>query len=172
MNGPTAARALRDIILILNQAGVTAWIQDGTLLGAVRTGCVIPWDTDTDIGVYSWEWTPAAHAAILDAGFREEAAWNTPKRHFHQKYSRDGILIDIFHYYRHDDGTIYHGLRGGKVTFHYPREFTFAPIELEGELLTAPFPPEHFIQTKYGPDWRTPRERWHCGRDPRNGRAA
>jgi hypothetical protein len=172
MNGPVAARAVRDLIVTLATAGVTAWIQDGTLLGAVRTGEVIPWDKDTDVGVYSWEWNPAAHTTLLQAGFREEAAWNTPTHHFHQKYSRDRILIDVFHYYRHDDGTIYHGLRGGKVTFHYPHEFQLAPIELERELLPAPFPPEHFIRTKYGLDWRTPRERWHCGRDPHNGRPA
>jgi phosphorylcholine metabolism protein LicD len=152
MNGKVAARALRDLIAAYKTQGVTAWIQDGTLLGAVRTGQVIPWDKDTDVGIYSWEWTPAVHAAIITAGFKEEAAWNSPHKDFHQKYSRDRILIDVFHYYRHDDGSIYHGLRGGKVRFYYPREFTLSPIDFENVTLPAPFPPESFVRTKYGPN--------------------
>lgn len=172
MKGPAAANALARILAIYHEFGMHAWIQDGSLLGAVRDGHVIPWDTDTDVGVYSWEWTPDVHQQILKAGFREEAGWNTRERDFHQKYSLDGILIDVFHYYRNPTGGIYHGLRGGGTRFHYPREFTFAPIELDGVPLTAPFPPEQFIRTKYGPDWRTPRKRWNCSRDPHNAKPA
>lgn len=172
MNAPEAAAALARILAIYHTAGMRAWIQDGTLLGAVRDGHIIPWDTDTDVGVYSWEWTPAIHQTILKAGFREEAAWNTRERDFHQKYSWNGILIDVFHYYRASDGTIYHGLRGGRTRFHYPTEFEFAPIELNGVELNAPFPPEQFVRTKYGLEWRMPRKRWNCSRDPRNARPA
>lgn len=52
MDEKKAVENLRDIKGILDDAGVRYWLDYGTLLGAVRDGKFIPWDTppDTDLG--------------------------------------------------------------------------------------------------------------------------
>ncbi len=42
---------LKEIKHILDDAGVKWWLEWGTLLGAVRDGKFIPWDTDIDLGM-------------------------------------------------------------------------------------------------------------------------
>ena len=42
---------LKEIKRILDDAGVKYWLDFGTLLGAVRDGKFIPWDTDIDLGM-------------------------------------------------------------------------------------------------------------------------
>jgi len=46
---------LKDIKDILDGAGVKYWLDLGTLLGAIRDGKFIPWDTDIDIGTMCTE---------------------------------------------------------------------------------------------------------------------
>lgn len=45
--------ALRRAKTILDNAGITFWLDCGTLLGAVRDGKFIPWDHDIDLGMWS-----------------------------------------------------------------------------------------------------------------------
>ena len=48
-----AAAHLRDIHSVLYRCGIVFWLTEGTALDAVREGCVIPSDTDTDIAIRS-----------------------------------------------------------------------------------------------------------------------
>lgn len=36
---------------MLDDAGVRYWLEAGSLLGAMRSGDVLPWDHDVDIGM-------------------------------------------------------------------------------------------------------------------------
>jgi hypothetical protein len=40
------------VLTILEKYGIRHWLEGGSLLGAVRSGDIIPWDSDVDIGVY------------------------------------------------------------------------------------------------------------------------
>ncbi|CAB3990504.1 Fukutin-related [Paramuricea clavata] len=45
----------RYVFRTLAEAGVSYWLEGGSLLGAVRSGDIIPWDYDVDIGMYQHE---------------------------------------------------------------------------------------------------------------------
>ncbi|NXS12245.1 FKRP protein, partial [Neodrepanis coruscans] len=53
---PCCLRALREtarhVVGELEKAGVRYWLEGGSLLGAVRSGDIIPWDYDVDLGIY------------------------------------------------------------------------------------------------------------------------
>ena len=48
-------RHLKDLLSftedLLSRHGITHWIDYGSLLGAVRQGTFIPWDSDVDFGI-------------------------------------------------------------------------------------------------------------------------
>jgi len=50
INKTEAVKVLREVKICLDEAGVEYWLDQGTLLGAVRDGDFIPWDNDIDIG--------------------------------------------------------------------------------------------------------------------------
>ena len=52
MNGQEAQVALHGIHEIFRRHSLTAWLDCGTLLGAVREGTFIPWDNDIDLGMW------------------------------------------------------------------------------------------------------------------------
>lgn len=43
---------LKDIKKVLDASSIPFWLEDGTLLGAVRDGRMIPWDHDIDLGSF------------------------------------------------------------------------------------------------------------------------
>lgn len=44
------------LVKLLEEEKIDYFITSGTLLGAVRLGCVLPWDDDADIGVMHYDW--------------------------------------------------------------------------------------------------------------------
>lgn len=163
-----AVRVLSEAVHCFAKAGVTAWMQDGTLLGAVRHGTIIPWDYDMDLGVMHDEWVPEVNTRLARAGFRNVGNHNRPASDYHQKFRRDGVQFCVFHYYREPDGRVWHGIRRRTRRWYYDREFDIRPYPINGVLLPAPYPPEEFLRVKYGPDWRTPRQRWDSFNAPAN----
>ncbi len=43
---------LKDVKSVLDEKSIPFWLEDGTLLGAVRDGRMIPWDHDMDLGSF------------------------------------------------------------------------------------------------------------------------
>jgi len=52
MDEKAAIKALRQVKEILDAHGIEFWLDNGTLLGAVRNGKFIPWDHDIDLGLW------------------------------------------------------------------------------------------------------------------------
>jgi hypothetical protein len=147
---------------------VTGWLQDGTLLGLVRDGALIPWDRDTDTGVLIQDWTPEAHAALEAAGFTLKDTLGRPEDGLQHRWTRDGEKTDIFFHYEDGDRqwhAAYH--HGRQYRYAYPL-FALEPYEVNGVMVMAPSPPEAFLRTKYGADWRVPKRDWHFATSPLN----
>lgn len=67
------ADLLLDVKAVLDTHGVDFWLNDGTLLGAVRDGDFIPWEKDIDLG--AWVDTPdetkeKVAGALRDKGYK------------------------------------------------------------------------------------------------------
>ena len=52
MREETAVENLREIKDVFDKIGVEFWLDHGTLLGAVRDGKIIEWDSDVDLGIW------------------------------------------------------------------------------------------------------------------------
>jgi hypothetical protein len=169
-NHEDGLRAIGEAVGVLKSQGIDVWIQDGTLLGAVRDNKIIEWDHDLDLGVYSWQWTSDCHNALINNGFTLKSSFNRPESDYQQHWVKYGVKFDIFHYYKEQDGRIWHGMKGGRFRFYYPREFHLAPVSLMGKEFPAPYPPQDFLKTKYGNDWRTPKKKWLAGSGPKNSK--
>ena len=172
INNEIALTNVRDILNILADHGTTAWAQDGTLLGLVRDGCVIPWDHDTDTGCFATDWTGLATPALEAAGFHLDLTLGTPEDGWQHRWSRDGVKTDIFFYYTNPDTTIWHAAYlqlTHQYRFTYDR-FDLAPLDTSVGPMLAPAPPEVFLETKYGPTWQTPTRAWNFATSPLNSR--
>jgi hypothetical protein len=178
-------RMSRDIAAIFEGAGVTYWLDYGTLLGAVRNPMttwadypwlpqddrpsgplapgIVPHDKDADWGVLHDDWIPAVRALRRYA------------RHYHvqlRQYS-DAIKVhlsdsnstnlDLFFWSsnpRKPEGLL--RKRYAAVDRCKGREFDRADllplttVEWEGMTLPAPKDPEVWLEFRYGPNWRTP----------------
>jgi phosphorylcholine metabolism protein LicD len=69
MNGVTTI-GIQSFHDALATVGVRVWLQGGALLGLVRNGKPIGWDTDVDFGVFDDDWNSIGVRALEDAGFR------------------------------------------------------------------------------------------------------
>ena len=53
MDEDDATFALKCVKKVLDEEGLVFWLDTGTLLGAVRNGRFIPWDSDIDLGAWN-----------------------------------------------------------------------------------------------------------------------
>ena len=166
----TALANVKRMLDTLTEHGVRAWVQDGTLLGLMRDGRVIPWDHDTDVGAFASDWSVHAHHALLEDGWHLKGTLGKPENGLQHRWLRDGVKTDIFFYYPAAGGRIWHAAyvnNSRQYRFSYD-EFATAPIRTSAGTMLAPDPPEAFLRTKYGDDWRTPKRQWHFALDPKN----
>ncbi|NXT79913.1 FKRP protein, partial [Zapornia atra] len=155
---PCCLRALRatarHVVSILEAAGIRYWLEGGSLLGAVRSGDIIPWDYDVDLGLYR-EDLGKCHwlAAVLGGGEPVEDPqgflWEkAPEGDFYRvHYSRTNRLhVDLWPFYP----------RGGVMTkdtwLGHPQDVEFpesflrprVPLAFAGFTAMAPNRPRRF----------------------------
>ncbi|MBX0299023.1 LicD family protein [Cryobacterium sp. 1639] len=155
-------RHTRQVIAQITEFGLRPWLMGGTLLGAVRTGELLPHDDDADLGYVS------AHTNPVDAALESfalqrflEAAGHTVIRYsatqmqilFHTGPGA-GFHVDVFGGFYRDDMF----MQPFHVRAALPKAiFTdLAPITLADWEFPAPNPPEPWLEANYGTGWRVP----------------
>lgn len=169
---PTAALSvLRAAVDALEAVGVTAWLTDGTLLGAVRERAFIRHDRDMDLGAHISEYTPDVELALLGAGFVIREVLGTTVSGLEHKLLLDGFKLDIFWHSDSPAGGVWHAAweGGSRIVYEYDH-LAIARLRFLGVAFWAPTPPKLHLVQKYGSDWRTPIEDWDWAGDPHNGR--
>jgi len=153
-----AERLMREAKAAFDEHGVVFFLRQGTCLGAVREGALIPWDDDLDLG-----------SIIGMHGFSEAliepVAETLRAGGCYVEVAEEGLYtsVKIFKYRIRIDWQCYRVVQG--TIAHYPgvpfpaslfEELT--PVDFIADQYLVPSPPDAYLTFKYGPDWRTPKQ--------------
>ena len=152
-----AERLMLEAKAAFDEHGVVFFLRQGTCLGAVREGALIPWDDDLDLGsIIGLHGFSEALIEPVAATLRAGGAY--------VEVAHEGLYtsVKIFKYQIRIDWQCYRVVEG--TIAHYPgvpfpvRLFEqLTPVDFIGERFMVPSPPNDYLTFKYGPDWRTPR---------------
>ena len=149
---------------LLDEHGILHWVDWGTLLGAVRGGELIPWDSDVDLGVLDRdaERVRALDSVVARAGHVMQV--DDPELIRIQYSEVNEAHLDLFIW----------SLRDGLITSQVTDDYTWLgmngrtdfpahyldrlePVTAHGRNLPAPSPTPDFLREhRYGPDYMTP----------------
>lgn len=122
----------RYVFSILEKNDVRYWLEGGSLLGAARSGDIIPWDYDVDIGIYQEDIPNCEHLEAATTGpivDEQGYVWEKAKEgdFYRVQFSQTNHLhVDIFPFYS----------RNGTMT----KNTWFSTHPQDSEF------PEHFLQ--------------------------
>ena len=149
----------RHVFSTLEQQGVRYWLEGGSLLGAARTGDIIPWDYDVDIGIYkddinkSPELLNCVSSPVVDKlGFVWEHA---PEGEFYRvQFSETNRLhVDIFPFYsKNGNMTKDTWFKTHRQDTEFPEHYLnpLSKIKFIGIGVSAPNNWKDFLELKFG----------------------
>jgi len=154
------------------------FLEFGTLLGAVREGKMIPWDSDIDIGVFREHFEPRHLNFVREKGFAVTGR-NVATREVVSKptssdklsvisVKKPGIPIQVHVYDPRPDGKRVCRTHAYDIVFPEDVLTPLTKITLEGIECNCPEKPDRLLELTYGEDWRIPRKRF--GSDERKYR--
>lgn len=144
---------------LLARHSIPHWLDFGALLGAVRTGEFIPWDSDVDFGIMQTdlERVRALKAEIEQSGYRLDTKYPYVWRILLSDINTQHV--DLFPW-RAKDGVLQMRWPGySDECWAFPCRFLENPqaVQLYGQSLPAPSPVSEFLSRyRYGSDYRTP----------------
>ncbi len=152
-----AEQLMREAKAALDEHGVVFFLRQGTCLGAVRDGALIPWDDDLDLG--SIIGLHGFGQALIEPVVETLRAGGA-----YVEVAREALYtsVKIFKYRIRIDWQCYRVVEG--TIAHYPgvpfpvglfEELT--PVDFIGDKYLVPSPPNDYLTVKYGPDWHTPK---------------
>ncbi|GLH07305.1 Fukutin-related protein [Gryllus bimaculatus] len=152
-------RTARHVFDQLDESGVRYWLEGGSLLGAMRSSDILPWDYDVDLGFYRddisrchWLLRAQKQSIIDSDGFVWEKA---PEGEFFRvQYSQSNHLhVDLFPFYE-VNGTMTKDtwFPTHKQDREFPEYFLhpMSSIEFIGRQVPAPNNIRDFLELKFG----------------------
>ena len=148
----------------MQQWGYPVYIVGGTLLGAMRSGTLLPHDDDIDFAFLCEKSHPEDVSLVSFELERQlRSAGYTVVRHSHAHleivyFTDEGSIdyyIDIFTGYHSADG-LYNQPFALRGTLDRRDLVPTRPIEVAGVSLPGPASPEAWLEYAYGPNWRIP----------------
>lgn len=151
-----AVSVLTEILQVLANAGVTAFLAAGTLLGFRRGNGPLAHDRDIDIGVMREAGGGPDIAAILRAHGRILLPRITRPGDRYIGLQHRGVSVDIF---LHDQAgrhlTCGFSDTAGDIQWRFTR-FAVADASYGGRPWPVPAMPERYLAETYGPGWEVP----------------
>jgi len=161
----SATEVLKEITKIMDDAGVTFFLRQGTCLGAIRDGAIIPWDDDIDLGsVIGLHGLVEESIETIASTFRQNG--------FITKVTRQDLCLQVVlvKLYIRIEWLCYKVF--GDSIYQYPAVKTpvslftnLKKIQFIGEELKVPNPPDEYLRLKYGEDWKIPKQSGSYERD-------
>ena len=154
----TAEALLTEAKQIMDQLGVPFFLRQGTCLGAIRDGAIIPWDDDVDLGsLFGTHGVTEEMIQTVGSAFEDRGFFTKIDRDDDQTtvaMMKSSTRIDWACYWVVDDSIIhYPGVRIPARLFVQLKEIDFI-----GAKFLVPNPPDEYLRFKYGPDWATPKK--------------
>jgi len=147
-----AVKNLNDIKIILDELGITFWLDGGTLLGAYRDKDFCDGDED-DIDLCSWDNYLYLMDKIIDRavelGFTIHHKWE-----LEIALKRNGSKIDLFFNRKNKKDAYTHLYDGDRIAKYVVIPVGFyenlVPINFYGISFLSPSPIEEYLTLKYG----------------------
>lgn len=165
-----------DVISLLNEAGITYHLEGGTLLGIVREGRLLPWDTDSDISIMRGElpkvmeilplldklgWRPRVRSYVTDPPFGKRDLIRLIKVKDRKWFFFDGDnCLDIFVKDEYE-GAVYWEAADFLMQVDKRYYDGYDVIEWRDITLKAPRHYKDYLTEKYG-DWSRVDKDWAC----------
>lgn len=152
MNQDVMKKNMLDFKRVMDKHGIHFALIFGSLLGAIREGKPIDWDSDADVACFEHDHRKI-HRVITD--LQADGFAVVPKDYcpIHDHFViRDGEKIDIWWFC--DTGTEWFYDKN----IRYPKKYfdKLDKMEFLGDTFRIPNNPEEFLTVTYGEDWRTP----------------
>ena len=154
---PKAIRVLLEIKEVMDEAGITFFLRQGTCLGAIRGKAFIPWDDDIDIGsVLGLHGLSEEKIEPVVRTFRERGFITTLEHTDDFVYVpivKPPVMVD-WECYRVMDDTVFM-YPASRIPVRFFVELK--KVDFIGGEFYVPNPPEEYLEAKYGPEWRVPK---------------
>ncbi|HPR17205.1 MAG TPA: LicD family protein [Candidatus Cloacimonadota bacterium] len=177
-----ALQILQAVTLELEKAGISYWLEGGTLLGVIRENRLLPWDNDMDISMCISERRKLIKVAfqLMLKGFRISTRFYNRKmppfrkgelrmikiRKFHKFLKKGEVMLDVF--LKRKKNNEYFWTVGIKspVLKSVPARFydQLDWIDFNGKKYMIPADFDGYLSYRYG-DWRTPVKEWNFKKD-------
>ena len=162
-------RMLKILDHICSSENIAYWMTAGTLIGALRHGGMIPWDSDIDVAMTEEDYarfvavaerlpddiffqnqdTDPHYRHDIMAKLRDrhssyfEWQWKNPKDR-----AQNGLQVDLIFYRENQAGQLVNPFR--QTAYERDEIFPLERVEFEGAMLLVPKNPAHYIARRYG----------------------